>query len=209
MKTGTAVLIGAGVLAGGVGLAWWARSKKGKGTPAKGKKGKGTPAKGKSGAAPTRTTPKSMQNPPKTASRPAVSEKVFTLSAAEAKTMACELRAANNVEEVEAVLDVLRRKIDASGATMVDLRSSGLTRAKVPVAQFDKEAAEIVRQMRLLPRFMWGVARSRITTALSSLPACDAPMQQWEVMFGEASGVQAAVRPPPYTLLQGIGPLRG
>ena len=208
MKTGTAVLIGAGVLAGGVGLAWWARSKKDKGTPGEGKKGKGK-GKSKSGPAPTRTTPKSMKTPPKEAPHPAASEKVFTLSAAEAKAMACDLRAANNVEEVEAVLKVLRRKIDASGATMVDLRSSGLTHAKVPVAQFDKEAAEIVRQMRLLPPFMWGVARSRITTALSGLPACDAPMQQWEVMFGEGGGVQAAVRPPPYTLLQGIGPLRG
>ena len=205
MKTGTMVLIGAGVVAGGAGLAWWVHSKKAN-PKVGGKKAKGKKGKGKKGSAPKRTTPKSMRgNSPKT--QPA--DAVYRLSAADAKAMTCDLRGAKNVGDVEAVLDVLLRKIETSGASLVDLRSSGLTNAKVPVEQFEKEAAEIVRQMRLLPQFMWGSAQSKIDGALSSLPACDAPMQQWKTMFGEADGVQAAVRPPPFTLLQGIRPLAG
>lgn len=123
--------------------------------------------------------------------------------------MACDLRGAQNVRDVEAVLDVLLRKIEDSGASQVDLRSSGLTDAKVPVAQFEREASELVRWMRLLPPFMWKQARSRIEKTLSGLPDCDAPMDQWAAMFGEGRGVQAAVRPPPFTLLQGIRPLAG
>ena len=208
MKTGTVVLIGAGVVAGGFGLAWMVRSKKpeGKSKAGQGKSGKAKQAKDKDKKAPTpkRTTPKSMQKPTAKATGD-----VFMLAAADAKAMACDLRGAKNVQEVEAVLDVLLGKIKASGASMVDLRSSGLTNAKIPVAQFEAEAAELLRRMRLLPQFLWGQARSKISEALSSLPPCDAPMQQWQAMFGEVSGVQAAVRPPPFTVLQGIRPLQG
>ncbi len=198
MKTSTLLLIGAGVVAGGAGIALWARSAKAK-SPAgqnNGKKGKGS----------KRVTPPSMKKPPKSA--PADGG-VFRLSADEAKTMACDLRGAKDVGDVQAVFDSLRAKIEASGASEVDLRSSGLTNAKVSVEQFEQESGEVVRRMRLLPPFLWGQAQSRLNTALSGLPDCDAPMQQWEAMFGEASGVQAAVRPPPFTLLQGIRPLQG
>ncbi len=198
MKTSTLMLIGAGVVAGGAGIALWARSAKAK-SPAgqsNGKKGKGA----------KRVTPPSMKKPPKSA--PADGG-VFRLSGADAKTMACKLRGAKDVGDVQAVLESLRAKIEASGASEVDLRSSGLTQAKVSVEQFEQEAGEVVRRMRLLPTFLWGQAQSRIDTALSSLPDCDAPMQQWEAMFGETSGVQVAVRPPPFTLLQGIRPLQG
>lgn len=210
MKTGTMVLIGAGVVAGGAGLAWWVHSKKAGDKEAAGKKGKGKARgkRGKKGPSPKRTTPKSMRGPQGAQSQPEAGE-VFTLSAADAKAMTCDLRGAKNVGEVEAVLDVLMRKIEDSGASMVDLRSSGLTNAKIPVEQFEREAADLAQQMRMLPPFMWGAARSKINGALSSLPACDAPMQQWKAMFGEAEGVQAAVRPPPFTLLQGIQPLAG
>lgn len=212
MKPVTVALIGAGALAGGLGLVWLTRSKKvatGK-SKGGGKKGNAKQGKGKKGPAPKRTTPKSMQNPlPKITPSSAAASDVFMLSATDAKAMACDLRGARNVQEVEAVLDVLLSQIRASGASMVDLRSSGLTDAKIPVTQFETEAAELVRRMRLLPQFLWGQARSRIQDALSSLPDCGAPMKQWKAMFGEVSGVQAALRPPPFTLLQGIRPLQG
>lgn len=221
MKTGTMVLfVGAGVVVGSAGLVLWGRAKKGGKSGRGGKKGQGgkksqggkkgngkaKQGKGKSGPAPRRTTPVSMrmQRP-----RPPATREVFVLSAADAKAMTCDLRRAKNVRDVEGVLDVLLRKIEDSGASMVDLRSSGLTRAKIPVAQFESEAAAIVREIRMLPPFMWGAARSKIDATLSSLPACDAPMQQWQAMFGGVDGVQAAVRPPPFTLLQGLRPLRG
>jgi len=201
MKTSTLLLIGAGVVAGGTGIVLWTRSAKAKklGTS----KGEGKTGRGKG---PKRVTPPSMKKPPKSA--PADGG-VYRLSAADARTMTCDLRGAKSVGDVQAVLETLRAKIEASGASEVDLRSSGLTEAKVSVEQFEQEAGEVVRRMRLLPPFLWGQAQSRIDTALSSLPDCDAPMQQWEAMFGEASGVQAAVRPPPFTLLQGIRPLQG
>ncbi len=204
MKTSTLLLIGAGVVAGGTGIVLWTRSAKAKTkakTKAKAGHGEGEP-KGSKG--PKRT--RSPKKPPKSA--PAEGG-VYRFSAAEAKTVVCNLRGAKNIDDVRAVLDSLNSKIDASGASEVDLRSSGLTEGTVPVEQFKNEAGEIVRRMRLLPQFMWEQARSRMDTALSNLPDCDAPMQQWKAMFGEASGVQAAVRPPPFTLLQGLRPLQG
>ncbi len=194
MKSSTVLLIGAGVVAGGTGIVLWTRSAKAKGGHSKGRKGS------------KQVTPPPMTKPPKSA--PA-NGGVFRFSAAEAKSIACELRGAKNVGDVQAVLKSVRAKIEASGASEVDLRSSGLTDAKVSVEQFEQEAEEVVRRMRLLPPFLWGQAQSRIDTALSSLPDCDAPMKQWKAMFGEASGVQAAMRPPPLTLLQGIRPLQG
>ncbi len=196
MKTSTLLMIGAGVVAGGTGIVLWTRSAKAK-TKAKAGQGEGEP-KGSKGPKRTR--------PPKSA---LAEGGVYRFSAAEAKTVVCSLRGAKNIDDVRAVLDSLNSKIDASGASEVDLRSSGLTEGTVPVEQFKNEAGEIVRRMRLLPQFMWEQARSRMDTALSSLPGCDAPMQQWKAMFGEASGVQAAVRPPPFTLLQGLRPLQG
>jgi len=201
MKASTLLLIGAGVVAGGTGIALWARSAKAKTSGAS--KGEDKAGRGKE---PKPVAPPSVKKPPKSA--PADGS-VFRFSAAEAKTIVCDLRGSKNVGDVQAVLESVRAKIEASGASEVDLRSSGLTDAKVPVEQFEHEAEEVVRRMRLLPQFLWGQAQSRIGTALSSLPDCDAPMQQWEAMFGEASGVQAAVRPPPFTLLQGIRPLQG
>lgn len=199
MKTSTLLLIGVGVVAGGTGIVLWTRS-------AKAKKPGASTGEGKKGKGPKRVRPPSVKKPPKSA--PADGG-VFRFSAAEAKTIVCDLRGAKNVGDVQAVLKSVRAKIEASGASEVDLRSSGLTEAKVSVEQFEHEAEEIVRRMRLLPQFLWGQAQSRIGTALSSLPDCDAPMQQWEAMFGEASGVQAAVRLPPFSLLQGIRPLQG
>lgn len=196
MKTTTLLLIGAGVVAGGTGIVLWTRSAK-----AKSKAGQTGGGKG-----PKRGTPPPVKKPPKSAPSDGG---VFRFSAAEAKTIVCDLRGAKNVGDVQVVLKSVRAKIEASGASEVDLRSSGLTEAKVSVEQFEQEAGEVVRRMRLLPPFLWGQAQSRIDTALSSLPDCDAPMPQWEAMFGEASGVQAAVRPPPFTLLQGIRPLQG
>ena len=218
MKTATLLLIGAGVVAGGAGIVLLARSAKAddetprKDAEKKGKpkgKGKGKPkGKGKKpNFAPKRVNPKPVQKPPKSA--PGKTGAVFSLTAAQAKTMACDLRDAENVRDVEAVYERLMKKIEASGAREVDLRSSGLTDAKVPVGQFEKEAKELLQRMRMLPQFLWGQAQSRIRTALSSLPDCDAPMKQWQALFGEAGGLQAAVRLPPFTLLQGIRPLEG
>lgn len=205
MKTTTLLLIGAGVVAGGAGIVLLARSAKaGEGKARKDGEKKG---EDKMPRAPKRGNPKPVQKTPKSA--PGKTGAVFSPTAAQAKAMACDLRDAENVGDVEAVYETLMAKIEASGASEVDLRSSGLTDAKVPVGQFKKEADELLRRMRMLPQFLWGQAKSKIHTALSSLPDCDAPMKQWQALFGEVGGVHAAVRLPPFTLLQGIRPLEG
>lgn len=210
MKTATLLLIGAGVVAGGAGIVLLARSAKADDEkPRKDaeKRDKGKGQGKKPDFSPKRVNPKPVQKAPKSA--PGKTGAVFSLTAGQAKTMACDLRDAENVGDVEAVYETLMAKIEASGASEVDLRSSGLTDAKVPVGQFEKEANELLQRMRMLPQFLWGQAQSRIHTALSSLPDCDAPMTQWQALFGEAGGLQAAVRLPPFTLLQGIRPLEG
>lgn len=209
MKTGTMLLVGAGVVAGGAGLVWWARTSK---KDASSNKARG---RGRLKRPPKSASKRPKRTQPKATPKDAGETEVFTLSASEAKAMACDLRAAENVGAVKAVVDDVLAQVEASGAREVDLRSSGLTEGVVTVEEFKLEAASLLRELRFLPHFLWGQAKAKIDASLSSLPGCDAPLSQWEAMFGGAGGerdapsVMAAVRPPPFTLLQGIRPLRG
>ncbi len=180
MNTGTKILIGAGVLVGGAGLYLLSRPAKAQPTL------QPEPTKGK------------------------VAGGVFRLSATDAKRLACDLRAAKNSADVRVVLESLLKAVDDSGASKVDLQATGLAGPTMTVDEFRKEVAQISSAVSSVPSFLWGQAKTRIETTLSGLPDCDAPMQQWEAMFGGgSSGVQAAFRMPPFTLLQGLSPLRG
>ena len=192
MKTGTKILLGAGVVLGGAGLYLLSRPASAKTLDPKPLRGGGNKPGAKSGD--------------KTPGTPVPA--VFRLTAADAKTVACDLRASKNAADVRAVLTNVVAAVKASGAETVDLRSTGLTGSTLTVAAFETEVNTLLATLSSVPGFLWGQAEERIEATLSGLPACDAPMSAWEAQFG-GGGVQAALRPPPHTLLQGLLTLRG
>lgn len=177
MKTGTKLLIGAGVVTAGAGIYLLSRPATAsiKTTPPDGKVDDGG---------------------------------VFRLSAADTKAVACDLRAAASAADVQLVLGNLLEVVEDSGAEEVDLRSTGITQSKMSVAKFREEISTIQSTVQAVPGFLWGQAKDRIATMLSGLPACDAPMEQWDAMLG-GGGVQAAMRRPPLTLRQAVATLTG